>query len=122
MCRKCISSPASFEWKVVNTNSQGQHTNAQGRNVQDTNAPDTQIMSVVDSNNVVVLNESSVSISSSSAESPNANQFGTSGSAGNKTASNTVANPITFSFAGQTTIILLEVMSALVMCPLAFQN
>ena len=83
-------SPASFEWKVVNTNSQG----------QDTNAPDTQIMSVVDSNNVVVLNESSVSISSSSAESPNANQFGTSGSAANKTASNTVANPITFSFAG----------------------
>ena len=32
----------------------------------------------------------------------------------NKTASNTVANPITFSFAGTDEIILLEVMSALV--------
>ena len=93
-------SPASFEWNVVNTNAQAQDANALGGNVQDTNAPDTQIMSVVDSNNAAVLNGSSVSISSSSAESPAAYQFGTSGSAANTTASNTDANALTFSFAG----------------------
>ena len=93
-------SPASFEWNVVNTNAQAQDANALGGNVQDTNAPDTQIMSVVDSNNAAVLNGSSVSISSSSAESPAAYQFGTSGFAANTTASNTDANALTFSFAG----------------------
>jgi hypothetical protein len=93
-------SPASFEWSVVNTNAQAQDANALGRNVQDTGAPDTQIMSVVDSNNAAVLNGSSVSISSSSAESPAAYQVGTSGSAANTTGSNTDANALTFSFAG----------------------
>jgi hypothetical protein len=93
-------SPASFEWSVVNTNAQAQDANALGRNVQDTGAPDTQIMSVVDSNNAAVLNGSSVSISSSSAESPAAYQVGTSGSAANTTDSNTDANALTFSFAG----------------------
>jgi hypothetical protein len=76
-------SPASFEWNVINAIKTDPLAS-------DTTAPDTHIVSAVDSNNAAVLNGSSTSISSSSSASPVASQLATPGSA---------AYTIVFSFA-----------------------
>jgi hypothetical protein len=75
-------SPASFEWSVNN--------NGQDNIVRDTIAIDTKIISAVDSNNEPVMNESSISLSSSQSPGLNASyQFSDPSPA---------ANTITFSF------------------------
>ena len=70
-------SPATFEWSVP------EGANIQDTSAQDTIAPDTKIVSVVDSNNATVLNGSSVSLTSPSLQSPIANQFANQSSTAN---------------------------------------
>jgi hypothetical protein len=86
-------SPATFEWSVPGG------ANIQDTGTQDTIAPDTKIVSVVDGNNATVLNGSSVSLTAPSLQSPityqDANQSST-------------ANTFTISFAATDNTNLIE--------------
>ena len=88
-------SPATFEWSVP------EGANIQDTSAQDTIAPDTKIVSVVDSNNATVLNGSSVSLTSPSFQSPIANQFANQSSTAN-------TNTFTISFAATDNTNLIE--------------
>ncbi|MGC2562203.1 MAG: hypothetical protein WA326_04260, partial [Nitrososphaeraceae archaeon] len=93
-------SPATFEWSVPGG------ANIQDTSAQDTIAPDTTIVSVVDSNNATVLNGSSVSLTSPSLQSPIAIQFANQSSAANTQSS--AANTFTISFAATDNTNLIE--------------
>ena len=88
-------SPATFEWSVP------EGANIQDTSAQDTIAPDTKIVSVVDSNNATVINGSSVSLASPSFQSPIANQFANQSSTAN-------TNTFTISFAATDNTNLIE--------------
>ena len=92
-------SPATFEWSVPGG------ANIQDTSAQDTIAPDTKIVSVVDSNNATVLNGSSVSLTSPSLQSPIAIQFANQSSTANHRAD---ANTFTISFAATDNTNLIE--------------
>ena len=88
-------SPATFEWSIP------EGANIQDTSAQDTIAPDTKIVSVVDSNNATVINGSSVSLASPSFQSPIAYQFANQSSTAN-------TNTFTISFAATDNTNLIE--------------
>ena len=89
--------PAEFGWSVPGG------ANIQDTSAQDTIAPDTMIVSVVDSNNATIVNGSSVSLAPSSLQSPIALQF-----ANQSSTANTNTNTFTISFAATDNTNLIE--------------